>query len=112
MNSHVVSCCSKFDIIELFINGTDTPKAYEQVGITCKLSKDILLVLRLKVWGRHHIWRWTNDWALYDGGINLCYHGGHVCEVGEVACRGGADGATAPDIHPGGIQGASFRKKT
>jgi len=27
-----------------------------------------------------------------------------------VACKGGADGATAPGIHPGGIQGASFIK--
>jgi len=26
-----------------------------------------------------------------------------------VACRGGADGATAPGIHLGGIQEASFR---
>jgi len=28
-----------------------------------------------------------------------------------VACRGGANDATAPGIHPGGIQGASFLKK-
>jgi len=29
-----------------------------------------------------------------------------------VVCRRGADGATAPGIHPGGIQGISFRKKS
>jgi len=31
--------------------------------------------------------------------------------LSSVACRGGAHGATASGIHPGGIQGASFCKK-